>query len=70
MAEVAHFVLVSTANVYHDAVTPDQDESSALRAPLAADAMASMEEYGAAKVACEQAVQDVYGERSRSLVRG
>ena len=63
LAAVPHFVFVSTANVYADAVTPDQDESSALRAPLAADTMASMEEYGAAKVACEQAVQDVYGER-------
>ena len=63
LPDVAHFVFVSTANVYADETTSDQDESSALREPLGSDAMASMEEYGAAKVACERAVQDVYGER-------
>ena len=64
LAEVPHFVFVSTANVYEDSTTPGQDESSGLREPLGSDVMGSMEEYGAAKVACEQAVQDVYGERS------
>src|SRR3954447_1274463 len=63
LSDVAHFVFVSTANVYADETTPDQDETSALREPLGSDTMASMEEYGPAKVACEQAVQDVYGER-------
>jgi nucleoside-diphosphate-sugar epimerase len=63
LSDVAHFVFVSTANVYADETTPGQDESSALREPLGSDTMASMEEYGPAKVACEQAVQDVFGER-------
>jgi 2'-hydroxyisoflavone reductase len=63
LSSVPHFVFVSTANVYEDAVTLGLDESSPLRGPLASDVMASMEEYGAAKVACEQAVQEVYGGR-------
>ena len=56
-------MFVSTASVYADTVTPGLDESAPLLEPLYHDVMASMEEYGAAKVACEQAVQDVYGER-------
>ena len=47
LSDVAHFVFVSTANVYADETTPGQDESSALREPLGSDTMASMEEYGA-----------------------
>jgi nucleoside-diphosphate-sugar epimerase len=61
------FVLVSTANVYADQRTLGQDEDSALLAPLGSDLMASMEEYGAAKVACEQAVRAGFGD-DRSLI--
>ncbi len=63
LAHAPHFVFVSTASVYADTVTPGLDESTPLLEPLEHDVMASMEEYGAAKVACEQAVQDVYGGR-------
>ncbi len=60
LASVPHFVFVSTASVYEDAVTTGLDESSPLLEPLGSDVMASMEEYGAAKVACEQAVREVF----------
>ncbi len=63
LAHVPHFVFVSTASVYADTVTPGLDESAPLLEPLDHDVMASMEEYGSAKVACERAVQEVYGER-------
>ena len=63
LASVPHFVFVSTASVYADAVTIGLDESAPLLEPLASDVMASMEEYGAAKVACEQAVLEAYAER-------
>ena len=57
------WVFVSTGNVYaaHDRV--GDDESAELLDPLAGD-MDTMEEYGAAKVACEQALRDVLQDRA------
>ena len=57
------WLFVSTGNVYADHRREHQDEEAALLRPLEGDRMASMEEYGAAKVACEQAVVAGYGER-------
>ena len=54
-----HWVFVSTCSVYADDSTPGQDESAPLHEPWAgADPreMAPAEEYGPAKVTCEQAV--------------
>lgn len=51
----AHWVFVSTANVYADDAWPEPDESAPLVDPLDADRMEGMETYGGAKVACEQA---------------
>ena len=55
---VAHWTLVSTVSVYADNRTPGQRADTApLRAPTAPEIERSTEEtYGAAKVACEQAV--------------
>jgi nucleoside-diphosphate-sugar epimerase len=55
---VAHWTFVSTASVYADNATPGQRADTApLRVPTAAEIERSTEEtYGAAKVACEQAV--------------
>jgi nucleoside-diphosphate-sugar epimerase len=55
---VAHWTLVSTVSVYSDNATPGQRADTApLRAPTAPEIERSTEEtYGAAKVACEQAV--------------
>src|SRR5215207_8753077 len=53
-----HWTFVSTVSVYADNCTPGQRADTApLRAPTAPDIEQSSEEiYGAAKVACEQAV--------------
>lgn len=56
-----HRVQVSTANVYAHGDRPEQPEDSPLVAPLAADTMAGMEDYGPAKVACEEAVRAAGG---------
>lgn len=56
-----HRVQVSTANVYARYDRPEQDESSPLVAALEADAMDGMEDYGPAKVACEEAVRAADG---------
>jgi len=55
---VAHWTFVSTVSVYADNRTPGQRADTApLRAPTAPEIERSTEEtYGAAKVACEQAV--------------
>lgn len=50
-----HWVFVSTANVYVEGPQVDRDESTPLVDPLEADLMSGMEDYGPAKVACEQA---------------
>ncbi len=56
--QTGHWTLVSTVSVYADNRTPGQRADTApLRAPTAPDIECSAEEiYGAAKVACEQAV--------------
>ncbi len=61
--EADRYLFVSTGNVYADHGPLHQDEDAALLPPLEGDRMASMEEYGAAKVACEQAVVAGYGEQ-------
>jgi 2'-hydroxyisoflavone reductase len=53
-----HRVLVSTGNVYARFDALEQPEDSALRDPLDGDLMTDMEDYGEAKVACENAVRD------------
>lgn len=60
----ARFLLVSTGNVYADQAKIGQDEDAPLLDPLESDSMASMEEYGPAKVACERAVLAAFGERA------
>lgn len=55
------FVFVSTASVYADHATPGADESADLLPPLEGDVMESMDDYGAAKVACEEHVRVAFG---------
>ncbi|WP_299450594.1 NAD-dependent epimerase/dehydratase family protein [uncultured Serinicoccus sp.] len=73
--DTPHWVFVSTANVY---ATPEEGSAGAaptetdpLLEPLEADVMSTMEEYGPAKVACEQAVTSATTRRggSATLVR-
>lgn len=51
-----HRVFVSSGNAYADFSSIEQSEDAATLAPLVADTMSSDDDYGAAKVACEQAV--------------
>lgn len=58
-ARAGHWVFVSTCSVYADNSHPGDDESAALLEPWVGDdplAIAPDEEYGPAKVACEQLV--------------
>lgn len=63
------FIFISSTNVYADHRAPDQDESAALLPPLQAEVMASMEQYGQAKVACEQTVLEAAGAGRALIVR-
>ncbi|WP_134740390.1 NAD-dependent epimerase/dehydratase family protein [Nocardioides sp. 503] len=66
----AHWVFVSTINVYEDESTPGgRPGTLALRAPLHEDADLAVdpEAYGPMKVACEQAVRE--GARTAMVVR-
>lgn len=54
----AHWVFVSTGNVYADFSRPGYDETRPLLDPLQGEMMTSMADYGPAKVACEKAVQE------------
>ena len=73
--DTPHWVFVSTANVYappeEGATSRPPTEADPLLEPLEADSMSSMEEYGPAKVACEQAVVSETGRRggTATLVR-
>lgn len=67
-AAADRYVYVSSCNVYASLAEDGIDEDAPLNAPLAADAMDSTDDYGAAKAACEQAVLAGFG-REKSLVR-
>lgn len=56
-----HRVLVSTGNVYAAFDALEQPEDSPVREPLDGEVMESMEVYGEAKVACENAVRGADG---------
>jgi len=64
-----HFVYVSSGNVYASQRELDQDEDAPLLEPLASDVMESMEYYGQAKVACEQAVLSGFGANRAMVAR-
>jgi 2'-hydroxyisoflavone reductase len=55
------YIFISSGNVYADHSTPGQAEDAALLPALAGDVMADMEQYGEAKVACEQHVLEAFG---------
>jgi len=57
----ARYLFVSSANVYAGQRELGADEEAALLSPLTSDVMESMESYGEAKVACEQAVLEGFG---------
>jgi len=65
----AAFVLVSSVSVYADHATPGADEGARTLDALASDVMANMDEYGPAKVACEQHVLAAFGPERTLIVR-
>ena len=56
-----HWVFVSSANAYRSFDSPGLPESAPLHDPLAADVMTDMEQYGPAKVACEDTFRAAEG---------
>jgi nucleoside-diphosphate-sugar epimerase len=63
----ARYLLVSTCSVYASQAELGADESAPRFAALIADAMACGDDYGPAKVACEDAVSTAFGP-DRSLI--
>lgn len=63
------YVFVSTCNVYASQAEIGADESATLLDPLDADVMTDPEDYGRAKVACEDAVREVFGNDRSAVVR-
>lgn len=64
---VATYVYVSSVSAYASDAGSGADEDDALFAPLAADTMRTMDDFGAAKAACEQAVRN--GVDAHAIVR-
>ncbi len=58
---VRRYLYISSISAYADQSRPGAQEDAELLAPLAADRMSGPGDYGPAKVACEQAVQETFG---------
>jgi nucleoside-diphosphate-sugar epimerase len=65
----ARYLFVSTVSVYADHAAPGADETAERLSPLVADAMSGLEDYGAAKVAGEDAVLAGFGTERTLIVR-
>jgi hypothetical protein len=63
----AHYLFVSTGNVYASQERIGADEAAERMLPLHADKMTGPDDYGPAKVACEDAVLSGFG-AGRSLI--
>jgi len=63
------WLYVSSCSVYSDDRTPDTDESAPVHEPWAGTGTATVEDYGPAKVACEQAVLEAVGPERALLAR-
>lgn len=63
------YLYVSSCSVYASLAADGIDEESPVYGPLAADTMASRQEYGPAKVACEEAVVAGIGPERAVVVR-
>lgn len=63
------YVFVSSVNVYADHTTQGQDENASLHTPFAGDTFDDPQDYGPAKVACEQILLDTLGEHRTLIVR-
>lgn len=66
---VGHWVYVSSCSVYADHAVVGADETAPLLPALTAHVMASPEQFGEAKVACERAVVDGVGAHRSAVVR-
>jgi nucleoside-diphosphate-sugar epimerase len=66
-ARADRFIFVSTGNVYLSQEAIGVDETAELNAPLHVDHFDSPDDYGPAKVACENAVLDAFG-TDRTLI--
>jgi len=60
----SRWAFVSTGNVYRSHAEVGHDETAETVEPLQGHAMESMDQYGAAKVACEQAVLRAFEDRA------
>lgn len=63
-ARTRHWTFVSTISVYAEDTQPGADESAAVHQPLEADRFTDVTDYGPAKVACEDAVRSMIGDRA------
>lgn len=63
------YIFVSSGNAYASQEAVGQDEDAPTLDPLDADVMASMDDYGAAKVACENAVVAGFGSDRTVIAR-
>lgn len=68
-AKAGHWVYVSSGSVYAEDVTPDTDETAPLHPAHAGKGPVGIEEYGPAKVACEEACRAAMGEEHTLLAR-
>ncbi|NUL44959.1 NAD-dependent epimerase/dehydratase family protein [Cellulosimicrobium funkei] len=62
-----HWIYVSSVSVYQRGDVFEQDEDAPTHDPLTAETLSAMEDYGPAKVACEEAVRS--GTESCTIIR-